>query len=147
MPSAALENLATKVGSLKPEAFSQSDFDGLLRSARHRLADAQNRALSTESRFDLAYNASHALALAALRWHGYRADNRYIVFQCLTHTLQIAPEQWRVLDTAHRMRNVAEYSGDFEASEALIAAMIEATKDMLHRCEGLAQTTDDTSHK
>ena len=39
-----------------------------------------------ESRFDLAYNPSHALALANLRWHGYRSDIRYIVFQCLQHT-------------------------------------------------------------
>ena len=137
MPSTALENLANKAGSLKVEAFSRSDFDGLLRSGRRRLADAQNNTLSQESRFDLAYNASHALALAALRWHGYRAENRFIVFQCLAHTLQIAPEQWRVLDTAHRKRNVAEYSGDFEASEALISAMIEVTRDILQRCEAL----------
>jgi hypothetical protein len=43
-----------------------------------------------ESRFDLAYNAAHALCLAALRWHGYRPTNRYIVFQGLPHTLGLA---------------------------------------------------------
>jgi len=32
--------------------------------------------LSLEGRFDLAYNAAHALALAALRHRGYRSDNR-----------------------------------------------------------------------
>jgi hypothetical protein len=136
MPS-ALENLATKVGSLKPEKFSQAEFDGLLRSGKRRLADAQNSDLSYESRFDLAYNASHALGLAALRWHGYRPENRFIVFQCLTHTLEIAPEKWRVLDLAHTKRNAAEYDGDLEVSEALLAAMIAVAEDMLRRCEAL----------
>jgi len=83
MRSEAFENLA-KVGSLKPEAFSQTDFDGLLRSGKRRLKDARNEELRFESRFDLAYNASHALGLAALRWHGYRADNRYTSSACPT---------------------------------------------------------------
>ena len=39
--------------------------------------------LSLDSRFDLAYNAAHAFSLAALRWHGYRSEHRYTVFQCL----------------------------------------------------------------
>ena len=77
MTSGSLENLA-RIGSLKAEPFSRSDFDGLLRSGMRRLLDARNAKLSLDSRFDLAYNASHALALAALRLHGYRADNRYI---------------------------------------------------------------------
>lgn len=42
-------------------------FDGLVRSASARLKDAHIETLSIESRFDLGYNASHALALAALR--------------------------------------------------------------------------------
>lgn len=46
-----------------------------------------NATLAIESRFDLAYNAAHALALAALRARGYRSDNRYVVFQALPHTL------------------------------------------------------------
>jgi hypothetical protein len=45
------------------------------------LKDAHHQGLSLESRFDLAYNAAHALCLAALRWHGYRSGNRFIVFQ------------------------------------------------------------------
>ncbi len=34
--------------------------------------DAVNGSLLLESRFDLSYNAAHALGLAALRWSGYR---------------------------------------------------------------------------
>ena len=59
----------------------------MIRSGAVRLRDAENTTLSLESRFDLAYNAAHALSLAALRWKGYRSDNRYIAFQALPHTL------------------------------------------------------------
>lgn len=74
-----LNNLI-KTGQLKIEPFNQQEFSGLVRSGQARLKDACNATLATESRFDLAYNAAHSLALAALRWHGYRAGNRYIVF-------------------------------------------------------------------
>ena len=62
-----LENLV-KIGQLKAEPFSQSEFSGLIKSGKVRLNDAKNESLNLESRFDLAYNASHALSLAALRW-------------------------------------------------------------------------------
>ena len=85
MTSAELENLA-RLGQLKREPPMVSEIRGLLRSGEARLADAANRALSLESRFDLAYNAAHALALAALRLRGYRSGNRFLVFQVLPHT-------------------------------------------------------------
>ena len=66
----------------------------MVRAALARLQDASNKANAIESRFDLAYNAAHGLSLAALRWHGYRPGNRYIVFQVLPHTLG--------LDSTHR---------------------------------------------
>lgn len=125
MLSQNLENLV-KTGNLKPELASQDEFNGLLRSAKTRLTDSANPDLAVESRFDLAYNASHALALAALRWHGYRSDNRYIVFQCLEHTLNIKPETWRVLALCHQRRNVAEYEGHLEVSDQLLAELIAA---------------------
>ncbi len=113
MPDGALENLV-QVGQLKAEPPSRTEFEGLLRSGRNRLQDAENTTLSVEGRFDLAYNAAHSLALAALRWQGYRSENRYVVFQCLTHTLDLPNEQWRVLDQAHRKRNLAEYAGELD---------------------------------
>ena len=69
--------------------------------------------LSLVSRFDLAYSASHAFALAALRWHGYRSEMRYIVFQSLEHTSVVPRDIWRVLDKSHGARNAAEYGGNF----------------------------------
>jgi|SRR5690606_33716740 len=129
MPLPSLDNLV-RIGQLKAEPPAQAELDGLIRSGRVRLSDAANTSLSLESRFDLAYNAAHALSLAALRWHGYRSENRYQVFQCLTHTLGLESAQWRVLDQAHRKRNLAEYEGDLDVDEALVEALIRTAESV-----------------
>ena len=115
-PRETLENLA-KVGKLKAEPPDQREFDGLLRSAGRKLLDARNPALSPDSRFILAYDAAHSLALAALRWHGFRAENRYIVFPLLGSTASIQMAKWRLLDNCHQKRNVALYDGEFAEDE------------------------------
>lgn len=124
-----LDNLV-RIGKLKAEPATQVEFEGLVRSGEVRLKDAGNRNLNLESRFDLAYNAAHALALAALRWHGYRSENRYLVFQSLSHTLSLPAEQWRVLDHAHRKRNLSEYEGDLDIDEELVAALLRVTQEV-----------------
>jgi len=73
-----LENLAA-IGQLKVESFSESEFEGLLKSGMARLDDAKKTDLNLESRFDLAYNSSHALSLAALRRHGYLDVDEHLV--------------------------------------------------------------------
>ena len=93
-----------------------------------RLQDARNTSLALESRFDLAYNAAHALCLAALRRKGYRASNRYIVFQVLPHTLGLGPEVWRVLDKCHNTRNLGEYEGLLDVDARLVTDLITATQ-------------------
>jgi hypothetical protein len=93
--------------------------------------------LSVYSRFDLAYNAAHALSLATLRRLGYRSENRYLVFQCLVHTLDFPNEACRVLDQAHQKRNLAEYSGDAEVGEELLVALPRVAKDLEHRVAAL----------
>lgn len=136
MPSSPLDNLV-RIGQLKAEPPAQAEFDGLLRSGQVRLADAANPSLSIESRFDLAYNAAHALSLAALRWHGYRSENRYQVFQCLTHTLGLESPLWRVLDQAHRKRNLAEYEGHVDVDEALVDALVRCACMVAERAAAL----------
>lgn len=74
-----LDNLV-RIRQLKAEPGTHTEVDGLVRSGHARLKDTQTPGLSLDSRFDLAYNAAHAFSLAALRWHGYRSENRYIVF-------------------------------------------------------------------
>ena len=125
MTSSELANLA-KIGKLIQERPSASEIKGLQRSGEARLKDAANRDLALESRFDLAYNAAHALALAALRRLGYRSDNRYVVFQVLPHTLGLTNEQWRVLAKAHDVRNRAEYEGVLDVDDRLVTDMIAA---------------------
>jgi hypothetical protein len=95
------ENLSGPGKPLKAEPPDAKEFAGLKRSGHARLQDALNVSLSLEGRFDLAYNAAHALCLAALRWSGYRSTNRYIVFQLLPHTLGLGAEVWRVLSKCH----------------------------------------------
>jgi len=138
----SLENLV-RIGKLKAEPPSRTEFEGLRRSGERRLRDAENRSLSLESRFDLAYNAAHAIAVAALRWHGYRSENRYLVFQCLPHTLARPDDQWRVLEQAHRKRNLAEYEGDVDVDEALVEATIRVAREVEARVAALAPPEED----
>jgi len=63
-----------------------------------------------------------------LRTKGYRAANRYTVFQVLPHTLDLGPEVWRVLDLCHNKRNLGEYEGLLEVDERLVKDLIVATQ-------------------
>lgn len=103
----------------------------MLAMARTRLSDALLTGPSAEGRFMSAYNAAHAAALAALRWHGYRSENRYAVFQCLTHTLNWPAPRWRVLDAAYQKRNVAEYEGFLEVEESTIAELCALVAELI----------------
>lgn len=132
-----LENLV-RIGKLKSEPPAQVEFDGLVSSARIRLNDARNTSIAVESRFDLAYNAAHALSLAALRWNGYRSDNRYLVFQALEHTLKLDAADWRLLAHCHQRRNVIEYEGALIEDPRLLAELIEVASRLLAAVAGLA---------
>lgn len=131
-----LDNLV-KTGKIKTEPAEQQEFDGMVSSARRRLQDAGTEGLSDDSRFSLAYGAAHALALAAMRWHGYRSDNRYLVFQCLEHTVGMETVKWRVLDKCHKQRNLAEYEGYTEITPQLLDELITITNELLLLIDGL----------
>jgi hypothetical protein len=132
-----LDNLV-RIRQLKLEPATQAEVDGLMRSGSVRLSDAQIQTLSLDSRFDLGYNAAHAFALAALRWHGYRSEHRYTVFQCLEHTVELPASQWRVLDNAHRKRNVAEYEGYLDIDQGIVEALIRVASEVATRVAALA---------
>jgi hypothetical protein len=97
-----LDNLA-KIGRLKAEPPSRVEFDGMLRSARGGLKDAQSEHIETDSRFVLATEAAHKFALAALRREGYRSENRITVgrragltsAKCSLFVLSILPVEGR----------------------------------------------------
>ena len=95
------------------------------------MKDAHSSALSFASRFDLAYNAAHALALTAMRLQGFRSDRRYLVFQCLVHTLGLNKVHVRLLALCHERRNLAEYEGYMDVDETLLAELLAATDALL----------------
>ena len=121
-----LDALCGPGGPLAKEPADRAECLGLIQSGQARLADARRTVNSLAGRFDLAYNAAHALCLAALRRAGYRSSKRYVVFQVLPHTLGLGPEVWRVLDHAHNVRNRSEYEVDLSVDERLLASVIEA---------------------
>jgi len=139
MSLAALENLL-RIGQLKAEPRNPAEVQRMLGMARTRLLDAKLASLSNEGRFTSAYNAAHAAALAALRWHGYRSENRFTVFQCLTHTVNWPASQWRVLDAAHQKRNLAEYEGCLEVEESAIAELCALATQLVDDVAKLTNT-------
>jgi hypothetical protein len=128
--SKELENLV-KIGQLKREPPTRAEFDGMVRGAKKRFADVKNESLSAESRFDLAYGAAHGFALAALRLKGYRSENRFVVFQALTHTVEgLDLTAVRIFAKCHNERNLAEYEGRTEVDERLLGELIGSTAQL-----------------
>ena len=130
MPSPELDRLVT-TGILSVEPPIRDEFLGLVRHAAATLRDSKNEGLAQESRFQLAYGAAHSIALAALRWHGYRPRNRQIVFQALAHTLGTPAAVWRTLARSHDLRNRHEYEGEVGFDERLIQDVIQSAEELL----------------
>jgi hypothetical protein len=102
-----------RIGKLKAEPPAEAELGGLMRSGSRRLADAERAELSLES--------------------------RYLVFQCLQHTIDLPNEQWRVLDQAHRKRNLAEYEGAMDLDEQLVDAMLRVAREVEQRVARLVE--------
>jgi hypothetical protein len=66
MAKPELDNLV-EINQLKVERRYAKEYDGMLKSARRALTDAQNESIETDSQFDLAIEAAHKFALAILR--------------------------------------------------------------------------------
>ena len=76
-----------QIGQLKAEPRNEAEANRTLAMARTRLADARLASASPEGRFTSAYNTAHSAALAALRRHGYRSENRFTVYMCHSPTV------------------------------------------------------------
>jgi hypothetical protein len=133
-----LDNLV-KINKLKLEPPDQREFDGMVASAKRGLQDAKVDGLSEEGKFSMLYGAAHSISLAAMRWHGYRSDNRYLVFQCLQHTIDLNTVKWRVLDRCHKTRNLAEYEGRIELAPQLLKELLEITEELVTLVVGLGR--------
>lgn len=140
MPLPRLGNLV-RTGQLNAEPPARAELEGLIHPGSARIKDAENSSLSLESRFDLAYNAAHAFSLAALRFHGYRSEKRYLVFQALQDTLQLPQAQWRVLDQAHLRRNRSEYEGDVDLEKSFVESVIRVVREIETKVRALPLPT------
>lgn len=127
MAKPELYNLV-KIKQLKAEPPLRKEYDGMLKSAQRGLADAQNESIETDSQFDLAVEAAHKFALAALRREGYRSENRITVYQTLTHTIGVSNADLQIFLKAHNERNLASYQGRIDIDNKLLDDLIAATK-------------------
>jgi len=127
-----LENLE-KIGLLHHLERSETEFLQLIGKAKEFHTDSARNELSIQSRFQLAYEASFALALAALRWHGYRPSRkRYAAFQALSHTVELGSEI-ALLIKAHDLRNGIEYDAEPFDDNRFLEELIEVNDILLHR--------------
>lgn len=127
MAKPEFDNLV-KINQLKVEPPLRKEYDGMLKSARRALTDAQNESIETDSQFDLAIEAAHKFALATLRREGYRSENRITVFQTLVHTIGLNNADLQIFLKAHNERNLAVYQGRVDIDEKLLTDLIAATK-------------------
>lgn len=117
---------------MRVEKCSPDEVQGLLASAAAFLSDARRRENSEATRFNIAYEAAHALALAALRANDLRPaqgpGHRAIVFNVLDATTT-APTSISVpLAKAHDKRNKLTYDGLATFSRTELQEVIEAVE-------------------
>lgn len=127
---------------LHEEPGAAAEIQGLLTSAHAFLADARRIENSQATRFNVAYEAAHALALAALRACNLRPaqgpGHRAIVFNILDSTTTAATATYVPLIKAHDKRNKLTYDGlsTFSGAEldeliASATALEKLVKDLL----------------
>jgi hypothetical protein len=132
-----LENLI-RIGRLHLHTATDDELRRLLNAADRHLADASVEALSSESRFEIAYRAAMQYALVALLASGYRPatsepGHHATVLQSLAKTIGLPADRLIVLDHLRRKRNLSEYTGDdvgIEIAEATIRAAIQLENDV-----------------
>jgi hypothetical protein len=126
-----LENLIGR--GLQREPASSEEVRRFLAKIATRLADAQNDAISLDSRFDLAYEALLQIGLVALRANNLRPDSRgghhILALQTLNTSIGYPREKLRLLDEYRRQRATGLYDGSFVPTQTefneLLATVLE----------------------
>ena len=65
---------------------------------------------------------------------GYRSENRYLVFQVLTHTVGLNPVVARVFSKAHDQRNLADMKGIVKLTSSSLKTSFAARSILRKRC-------------
>lgn len=132
--------LETLIGKgLQHEPASQAEIARFRAKIATKLNDAENTALSQDSRFDIAYEALLQLGLAALRANGYRPDSRgghhVLALQTLPTSIGYPKEKIRLLDEFRRQRGLGLYDGSFNPSATEVAALIQEAHNLRQHFE------------
>jgi hypothetical protein len=130
-----------KNGWLKTQKPSHDEIRKLLAIVDRDLKQCQLKELSTDWRFNIAYNAGLQTATAALRASGYRTtkeSHHYHTIQSLYLTLNIKPEKGNIverLDAFRQKRAKTTYEVAGSISESELEELIELAKILRMRVE------------
>ena len=91
-------------------------------------------------RFHNLYDAAHSVALAGLKFAGYRPPdgegNRQVTLSCVEQTLSIRKGSAAAFIDANRLRSLMQYQGeDVDIPDSLVEALIAAVEEGLHEVE------------
>jgi len=112
---------------------SREEIRHLLRLADRDLTDCRNRSLSTDWRFNIAYNAALQCANAALAAAGYRAAkdaHHFRVIQSLKITIGADDRMIQRFDAFRKKRNVSEYDHAGAVSKTELSEMIDLSVEL-----------------
>lgn len=142
-----LRNLL-RTGQLEEHETDSDQVRRMLDSARRSIADAKQDSISQETRFDAAYRAITQICTVALWANGYRTSrnrpgHHQVMIQSLVHSVGLANERVRLLDTFRIKRNAIDYTGD-DVDGASLGECVAATESLLqHVLEWLSQNKPD----
>ncbi|MBN2239887.1 MAG: hypothetical protein JW712_08930 [Dehalococcoidales bacterium] len=100
------------------------------------ISDARVEGLSTERKFESAYNAGQIMARAALAAKGYRASgegNHYWVIRSLEFTIGLDSETINRFDLFRRKRNMSNYERVGMVSDQETTEMITLAQELHSR--------------
>lgn len=104
------------------------------------LVDAKNATVSAVGRYKHAYDAAHALAIAAVKIRGFRPSNelghRQLVFTALEHAVPAVERDVPIFNDAHKERNRSEYDGaPISVTASKLEGLIKAADNLLEEVQ------------
>jgi len=123
---------------------SRQEIADLLAIADRDLKDCQAEGLSTDWRFNIAYNAILQAATAALAAAGYRAardSHHYRILQSLAFTIGASAEMLRYLDAFRKKRNLTGYERIGTVSDQEAKEIVETAQTLRRQVEEWIRNT------
>jgi HEPN domain-containing protein len=123
-------------GWITEQKSSRDEIRDLLAVVERDLHDCRTAGLSSDWRFNIAYNAALQAATAALAAAGFRAAreaHHVRVIQSLAYTLGLKPGHIRRLDAFRKKRNLTSYEIGGSISEQEAEDMAELAEELRNR--------------